>query len=122
MSREERRAYERMMRNMERGPALPPAARARAERNAARRAARRRRASTPGSFTTRFWVVSILVALARRLPGLQPPVPNMPFALYLGGIVAVVILALQIGIRILRAAGRAPLIPWQRDRLTTGPQ
>ena len=30
MSREERRNYERMMRNMERGPQLPPAAKARA--------------------------------------------------------------------------------------------
>jgi len=63
MSREERRNYERMMRNMERGPQLPPAARARAERNAQRRAAK---ASEPPTFafTRRFVILSTLIAVA----------------------------------------------------------
>lgn len=102
MSREERRNYERMMRNMERGPSLPPAAKARAERNAARRATRQTTPSTPGSFTLRFWVVSILVALAAGYLAFSLQFHNMPFALYLGIIVAAVALALQVGIRVLR--------------------
>src|SRR5687767_461109 len=102
MSREERRNYERMMRNMERGPALPPAAKARAERNAARRAARQTTRSRPGSFTSRFWVVSILIALAAGYLAFSLQFHNMPFALYLGIAVAVVVLALQAGIRVLR--------------------
>lgn len=102
MSREERRNYERMMRNMERGPALPPAAKARAERNAARRASRQTTPATPGSFTLRFWVVSILVALAAGYLAFSLQFHNMPLALYLGFIVAVVALALQVGFRVLR--------------------
>jgi hypothetical protein len=65
MSREERRAYQRQMKGMERGPALPPGARERAERNAERRARRRERtgaAARPGAFNLRFWVRSILIA------------------------------------------------------------
>jgi len=107
MSREERRNYQRQMRNMERGPSLPPAARARADRNAARRAAR---ASKPRSydFTARFLVVSTLVAAAVGFIGFSIQWPNMPFALYVGLLVAAVTFAIQLGIRWLRrrAAGR----------------
>ncbi|MEA2651167.1 MAG: hypothetical protein QOI85_888 [Chloroflexota bacterium] len=89
------------MRNMERGPQLPPAARARAERNAQRRAAR---TSTPPSFefTRRFVVVSMLIALAAGFLAFSFQWPNMPFALYLGLAMTTVALAVQVGIRILR--------------------
>ena len=101
MSREERRNYERMMRNMERGPQLPPAAKARAERNAQRRAAR---ASVPPTFafTPRFIVVSTLIALAAGFLAFSFQWPNMPFALYLGLAVTAVTLAVQVGMRLLR--------------------
>jgi hypothetical protein len=102
MSREERRNYERMMRNMERGPALPPAAKARAERNAARRAARQTAPSRPGSFTPRFLVISAVVALAAGYLAFSLQFHNMPFALYLGVAVAVVVFAIQLGVRVLR--------------------
>ena len=50
------------MKSMDRGPALPPAAKARAERNAQRRAAR---ATAPVvAFTPRFIVTSALIAVA----------------------------------------------------------
>ncbi len=106
MSREERRNYERMMRTMERGPALPPAAKARAERNAQRRAAR---ASEPPTFafTTRFLVVSMLIAGAAGFVAFSIQWPNMPFALYLGVAVTAVALAIQVGIRLLRRRAAA---------------
>lgn len=102
MSREERRNYERMMRNMERGPQLPPAARARAERNAQRRAAK---ASEPPTFafTRRFVIVSALIAVAAGFGAFSILWPNMPFALYVGLAVAVLVLAAQFGVRRLRA-------------------
>ena len=101
MSREERRNYERMMRNMERGPQLPPAAKARAERNAQRRAAR---ATQPPSFgfTRRFVIVSTLIAVAAGFLAFSIQWPNMPFALYVGLAVAAVALAIQVGMRLLR--------------------
>ena len=101
MSREERRNYERMMRNMERGPQLPPAAKARAERNAQRRAAR---ASAPPAvgFTRRFIVISMLVAMAAGFIAFSLQWPNMPFALYLGLAVAAVALGVMAGLRLLR--------------------
>jgi uncharacterized membrane protein len=108
MSREERRNYERMMRNMERGPALPPAAKARAERNAARRAARRQEPAAPGRFTSRFWVVTTLIALAAGYLAFSLQFHNMPFALYLGVVAAIVVFALQIGIRVLRGRVTSP--------------
>ena len=102
MSREERRAYERMMKNQERGPALPPAAKARAERNAARRAARRGPAAPAGEFSTRFWVRTILIAAAIGFVGFSLQWPNMPFAAYVGLGVAVVALALLVGFRLVQ--------------------
>jgi len=101
MSREERRNYERQMRSMERGPALPPAAKARAERNAARRAAR----ATPersGGFTPRFWIVTSLAALAAGYFAFSIQFQNMPFAIYLGVIVAAIVAAVLVGLRLLQ--------------------
>lgn len=106
MSREERRAYQRQMKNMERGPGLPPAARARAERNAARRA-RRAGPSRPGELTTRFWVRSVLIAAALGFAGFSLQWPNMPFALYVGLAVSAVILLLLVGFRLLQRRAAA---------------
>jgi hypothetical protein len=102
MSREERRNYERMMRNMERGPTLPPAAKARAERNAARRAARKSEPAAPGRFTTRFVVVSVLAAAAIGYLAFSTQWPNMPFAAYVGVAAAALAIAVQIGLRLLQ--------------------
>jgi hypothetical protein len=106
MSREERRNYERMMRNMERGPQLPPAAKARAERNAQRRAAR---ASVAPSFafTRRFIIISTLIGVAAGFLAFSFQWPNMPFALYLGLAVTAVVLAVQVGLRLLRRRAAA---------------
>ena len=102
MSREERRNYERMMRNMERGPALPPAAKARAERNAQRRAART--AAPPTfAFTPRFLIVSSLMALALGYLAFSLAYPNMPLALYVGLAVTGIVLVLAVGFRLLMA-------------------
>jgi protein-S-isoprenylcysteine O-methyltransferase Ste14 len=103
MSREERRQYERMMRNMERGPAVPPAARARAERIAARRARRQQQqASSPGALTRGYVVRSVVVAFVAGLIAFSLQWPNMPWALYLGLIVGAAILGLLIGFRLLQ--------------------
>lgn len=99
MSREERRNYERMMKNMERGPALPPAARARAERKAAKRS-QRSAETRPGALTTRFWIRSVLIAVALGFLAFSLQWPNMPFAAYVGlgvgAVVLVVLLAVQL--------------------------
>ena len=103
MSREERRNYERMMRNMERGPSLPPAAKARAERNAARRsAARPKEPGAPRLFTARFLIMSTLIAVAIGYLAFSIQWPNMPFALYLGAIVAIVAFVVQLGLLLAR--------------------
>ena len=103
MSREERRQYARQMKSMERGPTLPPAARARAERNAARRAARHANAEPRGSFSTRFWIRTVLIAVAAGFFGLSLQWSNgMPQALYVGFIVGVVVFALLLGFRLLQ--------------------
>ena len=106
MSREERRAYQRQMKNLERGPALPPAARARAERNAARRA-RRAEARRPGEFTTRFWVRSVIIAVAIGFIAFSTQWPAMPGALYVGLAVTTVILLLLVGFRFLQRRAAA---------------
>jgi len=111
MSREERRAHERQMKSMERGPALPPAARARAERNAARRAARRPSGSSGGTaYGLRFWVRTLLIAVAAGFIGFSLQwSEGMPRALYAGLIVAAVVFLLLLGFRYLQA--RAPRAP-----------
>ncbi len=100
MSREERRNYERMMKNMERGPALPPAARARAERKAARRA-QRAAASSPGALSARVWIRSVLIAVAIGFLAFSVQWPNMPEAAYVGLAAATGALALLIGLQLL---------------------
>jgi hypothetical protein len=106
MSREERRAYQRQMKNMERGPALPPAARARAERNAARRA-RRAEPASPGAFTTRFWVRSVLIAAAIGFIAFSTQWPAMPGALYVGLAVGGLALLILVGFRLLQRRAAA---------------
>jgi hypothetical protein len=102
MSREERRNYQRMMKNMERGPALPPAARARAERNAQRRA-RRAPPEAAGAFSRRFWIRSVLIATALGFIAFSLQWGNgMPLALYVGLAVGVVTLLLLLGFRLLQ--------------------
>lgn len=93
------------MRSMERGPALPPAARARAERNAARRASRAT-PGRPGELTPRFWIITTLTALAAGYIAFSIQFHNLPFAIYLGVIVAVIAAAVLVGLRLLqRRAG-----------------
>jgi Flp pilus assembly protein TadB len=102
MSREERRNYQRMMKNMERGPALPPAARARAERNAQRRA-RRAQPEAAGALSRRFWIRSLLIAMALGFVAFSLQWGNgMPFALYVGLAVGAVVLLLIVGFRLLQ--------------------
>ena len=108
MSREERRAYQRQMKGMERGPALPPAAKARAERNAARRA-RRPGPSRPGEFTSAFWIRSVLIAVAIGFLAFSLQWSNgMPMALYIGLAATAVALLLVVGFRLLQRRAAAP--------------
>ena len=110
MSREERRQYQRQMKNMERGAALPPAARARAERNAARRDARRSKAEPAGALSPRFWLRSILMALALGFVAFSLQWSSgMPRALYIGLAVGSVAFLLLLGFRLFqrRAASRS---------------
>ena len=86
---------------MERGPALPPAARARAERNAQRRVGRGQ-PERAGAFSRGFWIRSLLIATALGFIvfSLQWE-GGMPFALYAGLAVGLVVLALLVGFRLL---------------------
>ena len=106
MSREERRNYERMMKNMERGPALPPGARARAERKASRRAQRSARASS-GTFSARYWIRTVLIAVALGFLAFSVQWPNMPIAAYVGIATAVGVLGILVAIQVL-GRRRAP--------------
>ena len=111
MSREERRAHERQMKSMERGPALPPAARARAERNAARRAARRPSSSTGTGLSLRFWIRTVLIALAAGFLGFSLQwSEGVDRALLVGAIVTAIVLVLLLGFRYLRTRA-APRVP-----------
>jgi hypothetical protein len=105
MSREERRAYQRQMKSFEKGPALPPAARARAERNAARRAARRSTTTEPsGPLSRRFVVRAVLAAVVIGFLGFSLQwSEGMPWALYVGLAAAVVALVVIVGVRFLLA-------------------
>ena len=110
MSREERRAYQRQMRGMERGASLPPAAKARADRNAVRRAARKTARSTerPGAFTGRFWMRAIAIAVAIGFAGFSLQWGNgMPAAIYVGLAVGAVALVLVVGFRFLQRRAAA---------------
>ena len=115
MSREERRAYQRQMKNMERGATLPPAARARVERNAQRRARRGGAGGAPtgpGAFSTRFLVRAVGIAVALGFVAFSMQWGSgMPAALYVGLAVTAVVLVLAFGFRLLqrRAAASASL-------------
>ena len=108
MSREERRAYQRQMKSMERGPALPPAARARAERNAARRARRKQKADAPGSFTRGWLIRTLLIAFGAGFVAFSLRWPEMPWALYVGLIVGAAAIGLLAGLRLLQRRRTAP--------------
>lgn len=90
-----------MMKNADRSPALPPAARARAERNAARRAARTK-ATPSGAFTTGYWIRTGLIALAIGFIVFSLQWPDMPFAAYAGAAALLGALAILIGFRLLQ--------------------
>ena len=110
MSREERRNYQRMMKDVERGPALPPAAKARAERNAARRAAVREVIGTRTyDFTLGWWIRTFLLAVLIGYLGFSVQWGGgMPFAAYFGVATGVVAMVVQVVLRIAQrtAAGR----------------
>lgn len=109
MSREERRAYQRQMKSMERGPALPPAAKARAERNAARRARRRPKDDAPpGSFTRGWAIRAVVMSFLTGLIGFSLQWPDMPWALYVGIVVGVIAFGLLAGIKLLRRRAAPP--------------
>ena len=102
MSREERRAYQRQMKSMERGPAVPPAARARAERKAARREARRSTSAPARPFGASFILRAVLVAAAIGLIGFSFQWgEGMPRALYVGLAIGAIALAVILGVRYL---------------------
>jgi hypothetical protein len=102
MSREERRAYQRQMRGMDRGPSLPPAARARAERNAAKRA-QRVEPKQAAEFSRSFWMRSILIAIAAGFVGFSLQWGSgMPTALYVGLAVGAAALLILVGVRYLQ--------------------
>ncbi len=104
MSREERRNYQRMMKNMDRAPALPPAARARAERKAAQRQARRGATlGEPARFDRGFWTRTVVIALVIGLIGFSLQWgEGMPYALYVGLAAGGGALLVLIGIRYLQ--------------------
>jgi hypothetical protein len=106
MSREERRAYQRQMKSMERGPALPPGAKERAERNAARRAQRKARTPEPaaaGTLGLRFWIRAVLIAVVLGFLAFSLQWgEGMPRAMYVGLAVGGLALVLQVGIRFLQ--------------------
>jgi hypothetical protein len=101
MSREERRQYQRMMRNAERGPSLPPAARARAERNAARRA-QRKQAEAKGAFTRGWLIRTLLIAFLAGFLAFSLQWPEMPRAAYVGTAVGLVVIGLLVAFRLVR--------------------
>jgi hypothetical protein len=107
MSREERRQYQRMMRNMERGPSLPPAAQARIERQRARRAQQPSRPK--GELNRGFWARAIAIAAMVGFLGLSIQWgEGLPRALYVGVGAGILALAVVVGFRLLqRRASRA---------------
>jgi hypothetical protein len=102
MSREERRAYQRQMKSMERGPAIPPAARARAERKAARREARRSSTVPSRPFSPSFLLRAVLIAAAVGLIGFSVQWgEGMPRALYVGLAAGAIAFVVILGVRYL---------------------
>jgi ferric-dicitrate binding protein FerR (iron transport regulator) len=106
MSREERRAYQRQMKAYEKGPALPPAARARAERTAAKREARRSTTDPSRPLSRRFLLRATLVAVALGFLAFSVQWgEGMPRALYVGLAAAAITLAVGLGLRFLMTRG-----------------
>ena len=90
------------MKAYEKGPALPPAARARAERNAARREAKRSTGASSRPLSGRFLLRALLVAIALGFVAFSIQWgEGMPRALYVGLAVAVIALVLILGVRYL---------------------
>jgi hypothetical protein len=110
MSREERRAYQRQMKAYEKGPAVPPAARARAERTAAKREARRSTATPSSPFSRRFLIRAALIAIAVGFVAFSVQWgEGMPRALYVGLAAGALALVTILAIRFLMA--RVPSAP-----------
>src|ERR671915_14633 len=104
MSREERRAYQRQMKSYEKGPALPPAARARAERKAARREARSSTDEPSRPLSRRFVVRAVLAAIAIGFLGFSLQwSEGMPRAAYVGLAAGLIALVVIVGARFLLA-------------------
>jgi hypothetical protein len=107
MSREERRAYQRQMKAYEKGPALPPAARARAERTAAKREARRAPSGPSRPLSRRFVLRAVAVALAVGFLAFSVQWgEGMPRALYVGLAAGAIALVVILGLRYLMARAR----------------
>src|SRR5918996_3209972 len=101
MSREERRQYQRMMRNMERGPSLPPAAQARIERQRAKRA--RQQTARSADLTRGFWVRAVAIAAVVGFLGMSVQwSEGLPRALYVGIAAAILALVVVVGFRLLQ--------------------
>ena len=104
MSREERRAYQRQMKAYEKGPAVPPAARARAERTAAKREARRSTAGPSRPLSRRFVMRAALIAIAVGFVAFSVQWgEGMPRALYVGLAAGALALVTILAIRFLMA-------------------
>ena len=109
MSREERRAYRRMMKNAD-PYALPTpqgAARKRLEARTQRRVRARTELISEPFVTARFLVISLAVAAVAGLVFFSVQWPNMPTALYVGIAAAAVALALAVAVRYLRRRAAA---------------
>lgn len=97
------------MKAYEKGPSLPPAARARAERNAARREARRSTSEPSRPISGRFLLRAVLIAVALGFVGFSVQWgEGMPRALYVGLAVGVIALVLVLGVRYLMARVSSP--------------
>jgi hypothetical protein len=108
MSREERRQYQRMMRNMERGPSLPPAAQARIERQRAKRAQLKPTARS-ADLTRGFWLRAVAIAAVVGFLGMSVQwSEGLPRALYVGIAAAFLAFVVVVGFRLFqrRAIGR----------------
>ena len=92
------------MKAYDKGPAVPPAARARAERTAAKRAARRSAADPSRPFTRSFLLRALLIAAVVGLIGFSVQWgEGMPRALYVGLAAGALALGAILGIRFLMA-------------------
>jgi len=92
------------MKSYEKGPTLPPAARARAERKAARRGVQPSSTEQAGPLSRRFVLRAVLVAVVAGLIGFSVQWgEGMPRALYVGLAVGAIVLLVALGFRYLMA-------------------